>query len=230
MTTIRTLSLASVGAAICLLGGGPAMADDSGFYVGANVGRVLSTYRRNDLDSAVIAAFGGSQGGFALGPSSVEKKHVMWSADVGYMFTRNWGVEASYFDLGSFSYSSFGTKPASGGGTSAVSVTLNTRSHGPAVALVGVLPMSNFWELDARAGAYQAKTTTTYESTIGTLDNPGRVSKTSTALLGGLGTAVTLSSHCTIRLDYVRLEHVKEDLLGRAFNVDLLTAGMAFVF
>jgi len=29
---------------------------------------------------------------------------------------------------------------------------------------------------------------------------------------------------------YIRLEHIKEEALGRAFNVDLLTAGVAFVF
>lgn len=230
MPKIFTNSLMSAAAAACLLSP-PAMADDTGFYVGANVGRVLSTYHRNDLDRAVTADFGGAERGFVLGPSSIEKKHAMWTADAGYMFTRNFGIEASYLHLGSLAYSSFGTEPAvSGAGTTAVSVNLAVRSHGPALAVTGVLPMSNFWELDARVGGYEAKTTTAYESTIGEQVKTGRVSATSTSLLGGFGTAVTLSSHCTVRLDYVRLEHIKEGLLGHTFNVDLLTVGMALVF
>jgi OOP family OmpA-OmpF porin len=208
-----------------------AMADDSGFYVGANIGRVLSTYRHTDIDNGVIAAFGGADNGFVLGNSSVQKEHVMWMADIGYMASRNFGIEASYLHLGSLAYSSAGTEPStSGTGTSATSVNFNIKSRGPALAALGVLPMSNWWEIDARVGAYEGKTTTTFASAIGVNTKSGALSKTSTSLLAGAGTALVVSSHCTLRVDYTRLEHIKEEALGRAFNVDLLTAGVAFVF
>ena len=106
---LTAASAASVGLLLCL----PAHADDPGFYVGANVGRVLSTYRRSDLNSGEIAAFGGPNGGYSLGTSSVEKQHVMWAVDVGYLLSPNFGVEAWYLDLGSLRYSSYGPTPVS---------------------------------------------------------------------------------------------------------------------
>lgn len=222
----RTISVlaAATAAGTMSLPAAPARADDTGFYVGANVGRVLSTYRRSALNDGVNTAFGGTANGFTLGPSSVQKTHVMWWADVGYMVSRNFGVEGSYLYLGSLRYSAFGTLASTN-----VTVNLDIKSHGPALAMVGVLPMTNFWEVDARLGAYEGKTTTTYLS-VGDTTQSGRNSKSSTSPLAGVGTALTVSSHCTVRLDYMRLEHLKEQVLNRSFNVDLVTVGAAFVF
>jgi OOP family OmpA-OmpF porin len=228
----RTISLlaAATATTVCLCSP-PAMADDTGFYAGANVGRVLSTYRRADIDNGVITAFGGTANGFVPSSSSLRKEHVMWTADIGYMASRNFGIEASYLHLGSLAYSSTGTEPSSDGtGTSATSVNFHIKSRGPALAFLGVLPMSNFWEIDARVGAYEGKTTTDFASAIGANTKSGSLSKTSTSLLAGAGTALVVSSHCTLRVDYIRLEHLKEEALHRAFNVDLVTAGVVFVF
>jgi hypothetical protein len=232
VTTRTILVLTAAGSALSMGAfSAPAMADDSGFYIGANVGRVLSTLRRSDLDNGITAAFGGPAAGFALGSSSVHKAHAMWSADVGYMLSPNVGVEASYIDLGTLKYSAAATQPSnSGTGSSPVAVNLDIRSHGPALALVGVLPMSNSWELDARAGAYEGKTITSFLSVLQTGTNIGTMSKTSTSLLAGFGGSLTLTSHCTVRLDYVRLQHLNEQVLGRSFNVDLLSTGVNFVF
>jgi OOP family OmpA-OmpF porin len=205
------------------------MADDTGFYVGANVGRVLSTYRRSELDAGLNQGFGGTADGFTLGPSSVDKDHVMWSADIGYMLSRYYGVEASYLYLGSLKYSAFGTQ-ASFSGDSEVAFNTDFKTHGPAVAVLGVLPMSNLWEVDARIGAYAGTTVSRYNSAVGTNTLSGKVSKHSTSLLVGFGTGFTLTSHCTVRLDYLRLEHVDEKVFDRSFNVDLVTVGAAYVF
>src|SRR5262249_25325687 len=102
----------------------PVHADDTGFYVGANVGRVLSTYHRTDVDNAEIASFGGAKGGYSLGTSSIDKDHVMWSFDVGYMISPNFGVEASYLYLGGIKYSSYGTQSTFDGSPS-IPVSVN---------------------------------------------------------------------------------------------------------
>jgi hypothetical protein len=214
---------AAAAAALMSLPAAPAKADETGFYVGANVGRVLSTYRRSELDKAINDVFGGSGSSFVLGPSSVEKDHAMWSADVGYMLSRNVGIVASYLYLGSLRYSVFGTQPA-------LSANVDYKSHGPALALLGSLPMSNLWELDARVGAYQAKTIGTYHSEVNGEPTSGRLTETSTSLLVGVGTAVTVTSYCAVRLDYLRLENLKEKVFNQSFNVDLVTVGITYVF
>jgi hypothetical protein len=80
----------------------------------------------------------------------------------GYMLTRNFGIELSFLDLGPFRYSGFGNTTSAADGTPAeVHLDLDVRSHGPALAAVGVLPMTNFWDLEARVGAMQGFLTTT---------------------------------------------------------------------
>ncbi|HWM67636.1 MAG TPA: outer membrane beta-barrel protein [Steroidobacteraceae bacterium] len=208
----------------------PVMADETGFYVGANALSLLSTYRRPDLDSATTAVFGGAANGYSMGPSSVERNHIMWSADFGYMVSRNLGIEVSYLDLGSLQYSGFGTVTASDGTASEVHLNLDVRAHGPAVALVGALPMTNVWEINARVGAIEAKTKTNYRTAVGEDVQSGNLSQSSTSLLASVGTAFTVTTHLTLRLDYLRIQHIKEKGLERAFNVDGVTAGAALVF
>jgi opacity protein-like surface antigen len=208
----------------------PATAEETGFYVGANALGLLSTYRRAALDSATTAVFGGAAGGYAMGPSSVERNHIMWSADFGYMVTRNLGIEVSYLDLGSLHYSGFGSLTSLDGTASEVHLNLDVRAHGPALALVGTLPMTNVWEMNARVGAIDAKTKTRYRTAVGEDVQSGTLSQSSTSLLASVGTAFTITSHLTVRLDYLRIQRIKEKGLERAFNVDGLSAGAALVF
>jgi len=229
---IRTsflLIAATVIGSVCLFSEPAAAADESGVYIGANVGRLLSTYRRADLDNALTAAFGGTDSGFLLGPTSIRKSHAIWSANIGYMASRYFGIEASYLDLGTLDYSAFAAISAATG-TQAVAVEADIESRGPVLAVIGVLPMTDSWDMSARIGAYRGRTHTDFTSNVGTDTKSGLLSETSTSLLAGVGGSYIISSHCTIRLDYIRIEHVGEQLFERAFNVDLVTAGLSYVF
>ena len=139
MTKRTALAIMSLG-----ILAGPAIADETGFYVGANALSLLSTYRRADLDSAFTSALSEGDSSFKMGPSSVERAHYSWQVNFGYMLTRNFGVELSFLDLGPFRYSGFGSTTATHGSPSEVHLDLDVRSHGPALAAVGVLPMTNF--------------------------------------------------------------------------------------
>jgi len=108
--TKNRIALAIV--SICILAQ-PAMADETGFYVGANALNLSSTYRRATLDDGFTAAFGGASNGFSMGPSSVERSHYSWTVDIGYMLTRNFGVELSFLDFAPFRYSGYGTVTSS---------------------------------------------------------------------------------------------------------------------
>jgi opacity protein-like surface antigen len=210
---------------------GPAMADETGFYVGANALSLLSTYRRADIDDAFTAALGAADSSFTRGPSSVERAHYSWQVNFGYMLTRNFGVELSFLDLGPFRYSGFGTTTsAADGSPSEVHLDLDVRSHGPALSAVGVLPMTNFWDLEARVGAMQVKTKSSFSTLTGDGTNSGKFSDNSTVVMASVGTAFTVTAHIVLRLDYLRIQHIKEKALDRTFNVDGATAGVAYVF
>ncbi len=163
MTKRTALAIVSLGILAA-----PAMADETGFYVGANALSLLSTYRRADIDGAFSSALSEADSSFTMGPSSVERAHYSWQVNFGYMLTRNFGVELSFLDLGPFRYSGFGTTTsAADGSSSEVHLDLDVRSHGPALAAVGVLPMTNFWDLEARVGAMQAKTKSSFSTLAG---------------------------------------------------------------
>ncbi|MFK4980116.1 hypothetical protein, partial [Klebsiella pneumoniae] len=83
-------------------------------------------------------------------------------------------IEAAYINLGTLKYAVTGTEPSFfGGGTSNVSLDADFRTKGPALAAVGRLPMSNLWELDARLGAFAAKTRSRYSTTVDASANSG---------------------------------------------------------
>ena len=222
--------LGRAAAAILVLSAGPwsaaSAAGESGFYIGGDFGVELRTYGQSDLSGALQSTF--EQGGedLALTSTSLRKDRTLWSADVGYMASPYFSVEASYFDLGELKYQAAGTETSSYYGTAPVSVDIHIKSQGPALALVGVLPLSDAWQINVRLGAYEGKTTTDYTTLAGT----GSDSQTSTSLLGGVGTAYIFGAHWMVRLDYVHLDHLDEKVLGRAFDVDLMKTGVAYVF
>jgi hypothetical protein len=208
----------------------PALADDGvGVYFGANVGYTLSTYRRADLDSAVVDAFSGAGYTAALSGSSLHNEHSPWSVNAGYQVTRYFGLEASYIELGTLKYAASGTATSIFASAS-TTVDLAIRSRGPALALVGVLPMTNDWDLEARLGAYEGKTLTESVVTVQPNTTSGFDSKTSTSLLVGVRAAYVIAAHWVLHLDYTHLNQLGERDFDKSFNVDLLTAGVTYAF
>jgi opacity protein-like surface antigen len=207
----------------------PATASANGFYIGASAVRTLDTLDRAALDGAVSAAVAGAPGTtLAIESSSTHSDAATWLADVGYR-SSYLGVEASYLDLGHLKYEVTGTE-TSPFGTSSLVGNVQIRSRGPALALLGFLPLLDALEASVRAGAYEGKTTTDYSNQIDATLHSGSTSKTSTSWLLGAGIAYAVTGHLAVRLDYIHINRLKEDFLGQSFNVDLLTAGVTFAF
>lgn len=207
----------------------PALADGGGLYLGASAGYTLSSYRRADLDDAVIESLAGSGYTFAPSSSSVRKGQPPWSVDLGYQFSSYFGLEASYLELGTLKYASAGTATSIvGNGPAEVNVKIESR--GPALALVGVLPLTNDWSFETRLGVYEGKTFTEFADTIIGTPNSGADSKTSASLLASLGGSCVLAGHWVLHLDYTHLNRLDEKVLTKSFNVDLLTAGLSYAF
>jgi hypothetical protein len=221
-------STALAAAALLVMGlaARPAAADDGGIYVGADAGYTLSTYRREEINDAVVASYAAGGDTLHLTSSYVRDRQTPAAFDVGYRFAGNFGIEASYLTLGTVEYAGRG-KVSSFYGSGLAQVALSFKSRGPALALTGSLPMTNYWSLTARLGAYEGKTLTDYASSTG---SSGTDSKTSASLLAGVGTQYVLGAHWLLRLDYTHLNQLGEEVLNKSFNVDLLTAGVNYVF
>ncbi len=207
-----------------------AAAGESGLYFAADALHAFSTYDRAAFDRAVSSVVEGATGSsLSIGSSSTRRDSVTWSAAAGYRASSFFAVEASYLDLGKVAYQATGTE-ASPFGTSSLSTTLRVGSEGPALALIGILPLLDALDLSARAGAYEGRSRTDYSNVAAGTPFTGSESKTTTSLLLGAGIEYALSGHWAVRLEYVHLNHLPEKFLGRSFNVDLATAGLTFAF
>lgn len=227
-----TLPLAGLAAACVILSPAytdTAAADESGFYLGANAVRTLSTFDRHGLDDALSGGVQSEGGSLDLSDSSTRRSAVTWSASVGYQASSFFAVEASYIDLGPLTYEATGTETALLG-ASALSADLKISSQGPALALVGILPVTDALEISGRVGAYEGRTTTDYSTVVAGTPYTGTLAKTSTSLLLGAGAQYAISGHWALRVDYVYINRAEEKFLDHPFNVDLATAGIVFAF
>lgn len=218
------------GSASALASSGASAADQSGLYLSADAMHTFGTYDREAFDGALASAVEAATGSsLDIGSSSTRRDSATWSAGVGYRVSPFFAVEASYLDLGRVAYQATGTE-TSVFGASSLYTALKVRSKGPALALVGVLPLLDALEVSARAGAYEGRTTTDYSNEVAGTPYSGSESQTSTSLLLGAGVEYALSGHLALTLGYLHLDRLDEKLLGRSFNVDMATAGLTFAF
>jgi opacity protein-like surface antigen len=208
----------------------PAAADESGFYVGADGGYTLGSYRQRDLDDAIVAAYASNDLDLAIHHTSFSDHPAIESVNVGYLFAPYFGLEASYLNLGMLKYAERGTATSVLPGSDAQSADIHLSSRGPALAALGRLPLTDVWSLELRLGAYEGKAATHLWTALGKTPSSGSLSETSTSLLAAAGFSYLIGAHWTVRLDYLYLNKLDEKLFETPFNVSAVTAGFAYVF
>ena len=151
---VRRLALGLGGTAFLLAGGTVLADDDSGWYVGADVG----TSSNDDFVSA------NNDGSLSMIRS--DESDTGYRVYGGYEFGPHVGVEAGYEDHGETSF----TAESDGTGYSWEAGSVGTRfeSDGWFAAVVGRLPLSERWTLFARLGLYSWETTETFTEPSGT--------------------------------------------------------------
>lgn len=138
-------------AALAALAAAPAMAQGTGWYAGANVGRTDATIDDERITSGLL--------GQGLATSSIEDRDHDRGYKIfgGYQFNRHLAVEAGFFDLGSFGYTAR-TVPAG-------SLTGDIRVKGVNVDLVGLWPITDKLSALGRVGVTSTRTTGRFSAT-----------------------------------------------------------------
>ncbi len=138
---LRLLSLAGLGPLLCA----PVLAQDSPyFYGGAGIGQSRAKFDEQRITDTVIPA------GVTTTSISSDDRGNGYKLFGGYQFNRNFALEAGYFDLGKFSFSST-TSPAG-------SIDGNLRVRGLNLDLVGTLPLTERFSALGRIGAQHSRT------------------------------------------------------------------------
>lgn len=204
---------------LCLVGlAGPAsssaLADDSGWYVGANVGQSEAKIDDARITSGLLA------GGFTTTSIAEDESDLGYKLFGGYQFTRFVALEAGYFDLGKFNFT-------------ATTVPLGTLSgsikvKGVNFDAVGLLPISDRFSAFGRVGVIYAEANDSFSGT-GSVNVPNSSpSERATNYKLGLGLQYDFTASLGMRAEAERYRI--DDAVGNKGDIDLYSAGLVYRF
>ena len=191
-----------------------AQSDTGYFYGGASIGQ-----SRSRIDDARITAGLLSQG-LVTSAMSNDEHALAWKAFGGYQLNRYLGVEAGYFSLGHFGYTST-TVPA---GT----VDGRIRLHGINLDLVGTLPISERFSLIARVGGQHASARDSFHGSGAAVVLTPNASKSETNVKFGAGLQYAFTPNLMLRGEAERYRI--NDAVGNHGDVNMYSVGLVYAF
>jgi hypothetical protein len=201
----RSSSLSLNAVVLCLFAAG-AGAAEPGFYVAASLGTGVE-----DPESAG-ANFGNSLGVFHVEPDQVDVDtgKLAWSVGLGYRVNKYLSGEVEYVDFGTTDVAEHYTVDNIGAPVPfPTEFTLNYSSHvtGPALSLLGTLPMGRDFELFLRGGAFFGSRE--FKTGFGT-----NAKFASTVWLAGAGVTWSFAKRWAIRAEYQQIGKLDESLVS----------------
>ena len=191
-----------------------AVADDSGWYAGANIGQ-----SRAKIDDARITAQ------MLVAPTTAvsiidDNRDTGYKLFGGYRYNKNVAVEAGYFDLGQFGFTAT-TAPA---GT----LTGKIKLKGLNLDAVGTLPLTEKFSALGRLGLNYAQTRDSFIGTgAATVLNPNPSKNQINYKLGaGLQYDLTQSLGMRVEAERYRIN----DAVGNRGDVDMYSLGLVYRF
>ena len=205
--TLGLLALAALASPV-------AMAQDSGWYGGANVGRSMAT-----IDDPRISA-GLLSGGFTSSVIVDDDRSTGFKVFGGYQLNKNFAVEGGYFDLGNFGYSAT-TVPA---GT----LNGNIKLRGLNLDLVGIVPFSEKFSAFGRVGLNYAQARDSFSGTGAVNVTNPNPRKNDTNYKFGVGLQYAFTDALAMRVEAERYRI--NDAVGNKGDVDLVSLGLIYRF
>ena len=210
--TLRLMALACLAAMTAL----PAAAQQEGgyFYGGVGAGQGRAKIDQDRISSTLLGA-GLTTSGFAA-----DNKSNTYRIFGGYQMNRNFGLEASYFNMGKFGFHT-DTTPA---GT----LDGQVRIQGGGLDLVGTLPLSQRFSLLGRVGVQHARTRDHFVGggAVNVL-NP-TPSKRDTGYKVGVGMQYDITPNFLVRGEVDRYR--VNDAVGNRGTVNVASVSLVFPF
>jgi hypothetical protein len=213
---------------LAALAASPSIAAERGFYAGFDLGQASYDLDRRDIDGQIVGAFDALGLNVLSGRSSTSEDGFTYGITLGYQILPYLAVEASYVDLDDAEYR--GSATVTDGVTTAdFGTQVTTESSGPALSVLGILPLPRNWEVYARAGLYFSNTDVAARLSSGDVSSLGNDSSSSEEFLWGAGVGYS-RNQWTVRLDYQQYTDVgDEDVLGET-NIDRIAFSALYRF
>lgn len=196
-----------------------AHAETPGFYVAFDLAATDHDLATGDFDAVVGEIFDD------VDSSSVDKSGFGYNLAFGYQFNPYLAVEASYLDAGKTKFDVEGTFDGGEGPVDA-SVDGAVKVRGPALVAVASWPLNESFSLDARAGAFFAKTKISVTATADGESESASESENDTGLLFGVGATWNVTMDTGVRFGYT----IMQDAIGGEDDIGAFTIGIRHSF
>ncbi|HEY0340940.1 MAG TPA: OmpA family protein [Steroidobacteraceae bacterium] len=201
-------------AAIAAAAGAVAVADDSGWYVGANAGQSLSRIDDARIESGLL------QSGFRTISMDDDERHFAYKLFGGYQFNRYLALEGGYFNLGKFGFAAQ-TLPQG-------NLHGNLKLQGADLDLVGTLPITRRFGVFGRVGANYAAVKDSLGGTGAVDVLEPRSSRNAVNYKVGVGLQYGLTEFLRVRGEIERYR-IDDPLDGKA-DIDMFSLGLVYRF
>jgi opacity protein-like surface antigen len=234
----RTTRISIAFAAVTSIFTVPALAAEPGFYLSASLGRAEESPKSSGTNISI---------GFF--PSQIQRIYptrvdaddsgAAWGAGVGYRFNRHVAAEIEYIDFGradvSENYDLSAILPALPGvpiGTPVIITpavltrTYSSRVKGPALSVLGTLPVGKAWDLFLRVGVLFADREIEIGQSIGLGDNTFG----STVWLAGVGADWSFANRWAARAEYQHTGKLDNNFLTGETELERMSLSVLFKF
>lgn len=191
------------------------VADDSGWYIGANVGETMGNIDDDSIRSQLMGT----------GVTSVtiddDDRDTGYKIFGGYRYNRNFSIEGGYFNLGELGYTAT-TVPAG-------SLTGEVSLHGLNIDLVGMQALSEKFSAFGRLGVSYIETDADF-SNSGVVAVPADPNPDENEMnfKFGVGLQYDMTRALALRLEAERYR--VDDAVGNTGDIDLVSLGMVYRF
>lgn len=213
MKLARTSALIGF-ASLAAIASNCALADETGWYGGANIGRSSAT-----IDDPRITS-GLARSGLSTTSIADRDRDTAYKIYGGYQFNKYIGLEGGYFDLGKFGFTA-NTLPLG---------TLNgtTRMRGFNLDAVGTLPLSEKFSALGRIGINNAQTRDAFTGTGAVNVTNPNPNKRDTNYKLGVGLQYAFNDALAMRGEIERYR--VNDAIGNKGHVDVFSVGLVYSF
>ncbi len=230
------INVGSLAALLCLWAGtlilcGTAAAARPGFYIGgslSNARRSIDKPQSDRLALDIYDTFGLTP--VDTGHSTVDSNDNGYGFIVGYRFLRHLAAEVEYLDLGAQRYRALDVVSFDGE-VFPIAARVKTRTSGLAASALGILPLSDHWEIYGRAGLVLTNdridlllTDETGSGVAGSDEGSG------TSLMAGGGISLGFANQYSIRVEFRRVFDAGDKNISGKRDIDLLSAGVLVQF
>lgn len=190
------------------------MAQEAGWYGGANAGRSSATIDDERINGGLINR------GFRSSTIVDDDRSTGFKVFGGYQLNKNFAVEGGYFDLGKFGYTAT-TVPA---GT----LNGNIKLRGLNLDLVGIVSLTDKFSAFGRAGLNYAQARDSFSGTGAVQVGNPNPRKNDTNYKLGLGLQYALTESLAVRAEAERYR--VNDAVGNRGHIDLVSVGLVYRF